>query len=185
MIYYLLFKKVFQKAGQRMCGMSQDFIEKGAKILDLGCGSGIIGEKFQEYFGAKVLGVDIVDKRIAPLPFQKLERKDLPFEDDSFDIVLISYVLHHTLDPIFLLKEAKRVARRIIIFEDLPEGIFSKLYCKIHHFSYKIFFKDQGHGEFKSEKEWKKIFESLGLKILAQKKFYNFFAQKILFVLEK
>lgn len=168
-----------------MCLLSKDFIEKRARILDLGCGSGIVGKEFQDYFEAKILGVDIVDKRVVKIPFQKIDGEHLPFTDDFFDVVLISYVLHHALKPIFLLKEAKRVGKRIIIFEDLPEGFFSNIYCKAHRISYKIFFKSQDQGEFRNEKEWEKIFEKLNLKILAKKRFQNFFTKKILFVLEK
>jgi hypothetical protein len=40
--------------------------------------------------------------------------------------------LHHTEDPISILKEAKRVGKRIIIFEDLPEGIFGKKFIAFY-----------------------------------------------------
>lgn len=185
MIYYFLVKKIFQSVGKKMCQMCQGFVERESKILDFGCGSGIVGKEFQDYFKVEILGVDIVDKRIVKIPFQKINGETIPFPENFFDVVLISYVLHHARDSLLLLREAKRVGKKIIVFEDLPEGFLSKIYCRIHSLSYKIFFKNQGQGDFKREKEWQKIFEGLGFNILYKKRFQIFITKRILFVLEK
>ena len=190
MNYYQIFSKFYQIASQEKCLECQDFIERGAKILDLGCGSGIVAKSFQDFFEAEVLGVDIEDSRIVSIPFKKIDGKNLPFEDSSFDVVLISYVLHHSQDPEFLLKEAKRVGKKIIIYEDLPEGVISEIRCIFHSATYNFLFQQQEEKcDFKTEKEWQKIFETLGLKMIAQKRVSSGFdlldpGQKILFVLE-
>jgi ubiquinone/menaquinone biosynthesis C-methylase UbiE len=186
MNYYRLFSKIYEIGAREMCLDCQGFIKEGSKILDLGCGSGIAAKYFQDFFGAKVIGVDIRDNRLVPIPFQIFDGKNLPFENNFFDIVLINYVLHHCQSPEELLKEAKRVAKRIIIFEDLPEGFFSKLRCKIHQMTFpgkKIF-------NFKTQKEWRKIFDKLALKIIAENQVFTKISwldpvKRILFVLEK
>jgi len=199
MNFYRIFSKIYERAAQKMCLDCQDFIQKGSKILDLGCGPGIIGETFGDFFQAKVIGVDIKDNRIYPLPFKIINGKSLPFPENSFDIVLINYVLHHSGDPILLLKEAKRVAKdKIIVYEDLPEGLLSRIICKIHGISFARIFQNQNQtperseGErrtnvlqtsFKSEKEWEEVFKKIGLNIVFKSRINNFPVKKELFIL--
>ncbi len=167
-----------------MCFECQNFIERGSKILDLGCGSGIIAKSFQDFFQAEILGVDIRDNRIYPIPFKIIDGKSLPFSENSFDVVLINYVLHHSGDPISLLKEAKRVSRnKIIIYEDLPEGFLSKLRCKIHGASFNSFFKIKNQASFKTERQWEEVFRNIGLKIIFKKEANSFLIKKGLFIL--
>ena len=175
-------------AAQKMCRDCEKFIEKGDRILDLGCGSGIVAKTFQDFFQAQVIGVDVKDNRIIPVDFKVIDGKNLPFSENSFDCVLISYVLHHSQDPISLLKEAKRVCKnKIIIYEDLPEGIVSKLFCKIHGISFNKFFKIKNPAFFKTGKEWQETFENLGLKTIFEKNVSWILnpVKKKMFVLEK
>jgi len=187
MEYYKLFSKIYEMGAKQMCRDCQDFIEEGSKILDLGCGSGIAAKHFQEFFKAKIIGVDVKDNRLVQIPFKLIDGKNLPFNDNTFDVVLINYVLHHCQDPEEILKEAKRVSKRIIIFEDLPEGILAKLRCKLHQI---IFFGGKKIFNFKKREDWKKIFKKFSLKIIAEKQVFTQFdwldpVKRILFVLEK
>ncbi|MFQ6084400.1 MAG: class I SAM-dependent methyltransferase [Candidatus Aminicenantia bacterium] len=171
MSYYRIFSKFYERAAKKMCRDCQEFIEKGAKILDLGCGSGIIGREFENFFEAKLIGIDIRDQRIEKIPFRIFNGLFIPLPENSFDVILLNYVLHHADDPISLLKEAKRVAKRTIIFEDLPEGFFSRLRCYLHQVSYNAFFQRKRKTlNFKTKREWGELFEKLGLKIVAEKK---------------
>ena len=177
-----------------VCRECKPFIKSSSKILDLGCGRGETTCGLREYFKSEVIGADIQDVRTKNFPFQIINEKDLPFEDSSFDVIFIRYVLHHTQDPISILKEAKRVSRgKIIIYEDLPEGVFSKIFCEIHGLTFGLFLQPKFKKlNFKKSSEWKKIFAQLGLKIVFEKKFFSFLetclfypVQKIFFVLEK
>jgi ubiquinone/menaquinone biosynthesis C-methylase UbiE len=183
-MYYRIFFQIYRGAAQKMCRDCQNFIEKGEKILDLGCGSGIVAKTLQDFFQAEVIGVDIKDRRIVNIPFKIIDGKTLPFPENSFDIIFISYVLHHSLDPLALIKEAKRVSnKKIIIYEDLPEGFLSKLICRLHNFLFDRFFQHQKTPfSFKSEEEWEKIFKEIGLKLIFKKKVNNFPVKKELFV---
>ena len=184
MNFYRIFSKIYERAAQKMCLDCQDFIQKDSKILDLGCGSGIVAKNFEDFFQAKVIGVDIRDRRIFPIPFQMIDGKNLPFPDNSFDIVLINYVLHHSGDPIVLLKEAKRVAKdKIIVYEDLPEGLLSRIICKIHGISFAKIFQNQNQTSFKSEREWEEVFKKIGLNIIFKRRINNFPVKKELFIL--
>lgn len=175
-----------------MCLECQGFLNEGAKILDIGCGSGIVAKEFQQFFKTKIFGIDIEDKRVEEIPFQTFDGVKIPFPDDHFDFSLISYVLHHAKEPELLLKEAKRVSKKIIIFEDLPEGVLAKIRCKLHQFTFNLFFqKEKQSFNFKTKKEWEEIFKRNNLKIIGEKRiFTNFFeffdpVYKILFFLQK
>lgn len=171
-----------------MCRDCQDFIERGSKILDLGCGSGIVAFHFRDFFKAEVIGVDIKDNRVLNIPFRIIDGENLPFDNHSFDVVLINYVLHHSRNPEKLLKEAKRVSKKIIIYEDLPEGILSRLRCYLHQITF--FGEKRQKFHFKTRDEWKELFKKLGLKIISEKRVFTKLdwldpVKRILFVLEK
>jgi SAM-dependent methyltransferase len=188
MNYYRTFLKFYERAAERMCQDCKDFIEEESKILDLGCGSAIIAKRFQEFFRAEVTGVDVVDRRVFPIPFKIIDGRLLPFPDNHFETTLIFYVLHHSQDPIFLLKEAKRVTRdKILIYEDIPEGFLSKLFCRLHAFSFDNFFGQKTKTSFKTEKGWKGVFGNLNLQLIFEKRISSFFdpVRKKLFVLKK
>ena len=44
--------------------------------------------------------------------------KSLPFEDGAYDVVILADVLHHDPDPVALMKECGRVAKRFVIVKD-------------------------------------------------------------------
>lgn len=183
MLFYRIFSKIYEQAAKKMCLECQSFIKKGSRILDLGCGCGIAGETFKKFFQAEILGIDVKDYRILPLPFRLYDGFHLPFPDGSFDAVLINYVLHHSEDQTALLKEAKRVVRdKIIIYEDLLDGFLSGFICKLHGASFAKFVV-RTKFSFASEKEWEKIFEEIGLNIVFKKKVNNFPVKKQLFIL--
>jgi len=167
-----------------MCLDCQDFIKKGSKILDWGCGTAIVGKTFQDFFQAELFGVDVQDVRTVKIPFKITDGKSLSFPENSFDVVLINYVLHHSEDPASVLKEAKRVTRdKIVIYEDLPEDILSKLICQLHGIFFDNFFGNPTKTSFKSESDWEKIFKETGLNIIFKKRVNNFPVKKELFIL--
>jgi 2-polyprenyl-3-methyl-5-hydroxy-6-metoxy-1,4-benzoquinol methylase len=188
-LQYRVFRSFYRKAAEKMCEECSQFISRNSKILDFGCGSGIIGAEFAKHFDSEILGIDIIDNRVAEIPFVKYDGVDNSFlPDNSYDTVLINYVLHHTPDPIKSLRTAAAKSKnRIIIYENLPEGIVSKFFCKIHGISFGIIFqKNFVSGKFFTQKEWEKIFKDLNLKLIYAKTIAGFSPIKTaLFVLEK
>ena len=173
-----------------MCKDCERFISLNSQILDLGCGSGIVGKEFSKLFDSEVIGIDIIDNRVIEVPFRKFDGDDLLFlKDNSFDVVLINFVLHHCQNPAELLKESKRVSRKaIILYENLPEGLLSSLSCFFHGVSFAYLFQNNSNrGKFFKDKEWKKIFEDLKLEVVYSKKVSSFFnpMKEQLYVLKK
>lgn len=94
---------------------------KSEKVLDIGCGPGWLVRKYAEGC-AKVYAVDITDKAVEltkkMLKIFNLEAnvqtgnaESLPFEDNSFDFVSSSGVLHHTPNMQKAVDEAYRVLK--------------------------------------------------------------------------
>ena len=48
----------------------------------------------------------------------RFDGRSIPFLDGSFDVSLVSNVLHHASDPAALLREVRRVTRKRIIVKD-------------------------------------------------------------------
>lgn len=104
-------------------GINKD-IFKGKRCLDAGCGGGR-GSILMAQCGAKeVVGVDFSatniescrkraqQKGFSNMTFQQHSLMDLPFEDDSFDIIWCNGVLMHTIDPDKGLQEISRVLKK-------------------------------------------------------------------------
>jgi SAM-dependent methyltransferase len=181
MSFWKVFKPFYEVATEKMLKEIEEFLI-GEKFLDLGCGSGIFTKKIEGKLKKEVFGIDIVDKRVYQFPFKIYDGKNIPFSNDYFDVVIIAFVLHHTEDPISILKEAKRVGKKIIIFEDLPEGIFGKVYCFLHWVTWNLFFGKSPKFNFHTSREWEEIFKNLGLKLISEK---DFLIKRKIFVLEK
>lgn len=188
-LQYRVFRPLYKKAALQMCKDCNNFIEFNSKILDFGCGSGIVGNEFAKYFKSEILGIDIIDNRVEKISFKRYEGEDLSFlVDNGYDVILINYVLHHTSDPIATLKTIiSKSKKRIIIYENLPEGFISKIFCKLHGISFGMFFQRNFiPGKFLTQKEWEKAFSDLKLDLIYAKTISGFNPMKnTLFVLER
>jgi len=94
----------------------------GQRLLEVGCGSGRRLKLFRDR-GLDVLGLEsdqvLVDNARRSIGNDSLVRLgepgELPFEDNTFDLVLLGHALVRAFDPRSALAEAGRVARKRII----------------------------------------------------------------------
>jgi SAM-dependent methyltransferase len=94
---------------------------QGQTLLDIGCGNGLISEMCLQHF-SEVQLLDVM-KYVSPevkLPFLRYrEGQKLPVER-QYDTVLLLTVLHHSKNPLTLLKKAwKATGKRLIIIESI------------------------------------------------------------------
>jgi SAM-dependent methyltransferase len=105
--------------GERVVSSLAKQLGRVDSLLDVGCGDGNNLLALAERAGAtRVQGVDVVVRPTAVINVQAYDGTHLPFGDRSFDAVSIVDVLHHCLDPRAVLKEALRVADKVLVIKD-------------------------------------------------------------------
>ena len=159
--YNHTFKKQFPKP--------EALITPKSRILDIGCGNGMMAFQIKSGTKADVIGIDVADHRIVGIPFKKFDGKHIPFRDKRFDASLLLYVLHHIRNQDTILKEAKRVTRkRVIVCEDMVENWISRIFTGMHIQIFSIFYGASKENRFRSRKGWEEYFKKLGFRIAAR-----------------
>lgn len=100
-------------------------LEPGLSVLDLGCGPGTItADLAGRVAPGRVIGLDaapeIIEKAsafaadagIVNVEFVTGDAYQLDYPDDNFDIVHAHQILQHVVDPVAVLREARRVVKR-------------------------------------------------------------------------
>ena len=101
---------------------------RGGRILDMGCGSGATNLSLARQFPeGELVGIDLSEPLLTMarevarkegaaerVRFERADVQELPFEEDSFDVVLNLNMVHLVSDAGAMLAEAERVLR--------PEG---------------------------------------------------------------
>jgi SAM-dependent methyltransferase len=112
-------------------------LPRGARVADLGCGSGVFTELLRRQ-GYQSVGLDISPKLVAlgrrkypGLELIEGDAENLPFESTSLDGVLLSGLVHHFPDPRRLAGEVNRVLKnsgRFVAFDPNRMNPFMWLY---------------------------------------------------------
>jgi SAM-dependent methyltransferase len=90
-----------------------------AQVLDVGCGDGRIARLImQQRPDVCIEGVDTIVRPQTHIPVMQFDGRTIPLADGSRDVVMFVDVLHHTEDPMILLREALRVARAGLLIKD-------------------------------------------------------------------
>ena len=132
-LVFELFRKVVHKdfLTEKNIIKKEISLSSGQKVLDLGCGIGQFSVLFEynNYVGADIdkACIERARKLYSNKKFVLLYEKDtkLPFEDKSFDYILLADTIHHLSDELlhFTLRESKRILKpsgKLIILDLLP-----------------------------------------------------------------
>jgi SAM-dependent methyltransferase len=88
-------------------------------VLDVGAGDGLLAQSvLATRPDLRWTAVDTLARPQSYIPVELFDGEHLPYPDKGFDVVLFVDVLHHTDDPMVLLREAARVARSSILIKD-------------------------------------------------------------------
>jgi SAM-dependent methyltransferase len=123
--------RVVEKETRHTLSLLEPHLGGCGSFLDVGCGAGYVARDLSARFDGEIGTVDFTDCRAADTPgFSLFDGVHLPFADQRFDLVALSFVLHHVPDVLkpLLLAEARRVARRrIFVLEDTPVTLLDRL----------------------------------------------------------
>ncbi len=110
---------VFKRRVRVLANHFAPLMPRDGRVLDVGCGDGLIAKLIMELRPDVALhGIDVLVRPQTHIPVAPFDGKVIPHGDDSFDAVMFVDVLHHTNDPMVLLREAARVARHAVIIKD-------------------------------------------------------------------
>jgi len=103
---------------------------RGMTALDVGCGPGLVMEMFSPFL--EVTGLDIDPEMVRQVRNKGMaavrgDAQDLPFEDDSFDIVYCSFTMLWIGDQQKAMAEMARVARQLVVC--LAEPDYGRRIC--------------------------------------------------------
>lgn len=115
---------VWRSGQERRLALIRRYVNlEGSRILDVGCGIGAYVRRLRE-LSEHVYGIDIDERHVRrgslSLPNLALAASEqMPFPDNSFDVILLHEVIEHVSDDAATLREACRVVRpggRIVIY---------------------------------------------------------------------
>lgn len=115
------------------------FDPSGKKTLDIGSGGGLLAEEFAR-LGCRVTGIDPSEASLITarshaeqsgldIAYLQATGEDLPFEDETFDIVYCCDVLEHVNDLDLVIAETARVLKPggIYLYDTINRTFLSKL----------------------------------------------------------
>ena len=163
------------KHAERLLPSMLPYVSPEMHILDFGNGSGAVAHSLARESGARVVGVDVAQNSLFPIPAVSYDGERLPFKDATFDLVYAVFVVHHCPDVDSVLNELSRVSKgRILLIEDVWTNWKNKFWLYVFHVLFDLFmllmtllgkakWSSYFRYTFKNDEEWKACFEKHGL----------------------
>jgi SAM-dependent methyltransferase len=128
---------------------------EGETALDVATGGGHVADRLR----AAGLEVVTIDPAPGMQPDVVSRAEEIPFADESFDVVACRVAAHHFQDPALALAEMARVSRSLVLVADnLFLGEAGEEADRL---------RDPTHVRNYSEDEWRQMFEAAGLEVEA------------------
>jgi len=148
-------------------------VERGSSVIDLGCGDGGLGKRLIQGRGCRVWGIEVSREGVR----KALENgvaatvgdldSGFPFETNRFDYGILAAVLEHVYRPRFVLEEALRISRKLIVAFPNVAHAKSRLQLLMGRFPRKMLFGqhwyDTRHIHLFSLKDMREFLAARGL----------------------
>jgi SAM-dependent methyltransferase len=139
-----------------------DSSERPLEIIDVGSGDGYLGAVLQTYRpGTRVTGAETHVRALTRPGFEPVvfDGRHLPFGHCTFDVAILSNVLHHADDQVALFVETCRVTRRRVIVKDhLARRALDRWKLAILDVAGNRRFGADTQGEYLDRKQWSAMF---------------------------
>lgn len=155
---------VWRADARRKLTLIEPWLSQQDKLLEIGSGPGSVLVEFRQA-GYDVDALDVADRSFDQgLKPTLYNGKDMPYPDEAYDTALLLTVLHHIRDPEPVLREAARVARRVIIIEDVYQSDWQRKYTKTADSITNLEFFGHPHSN-RSDSEWRETFSRHDLRL--------------------
>ena len=139
-------------------------LSKNDRVLDIGSGNCLLAASLMRD-GLDVTPLDIRNGSFLPdVQPEIYDGAQIPFDDDTFDVATLITVLHHTRQPNKLVAEASRVARRIIVIEEIYVTRVRKYVTYFIDSLFNLEFRGHPHTN-RTDEQWRHSFRMLGLSL--------------------
>jgi ubiquinone/menaquinone biosynthesis C-methylase UbiE len=183
-------RKMFKNLDLHREDLALSLLEKGDKLLDVGCGRGSLMFKAKQKYN-EVYGIDISPSRIEQAKKDAAERfpnthafqftlcnvnEAINFTDCTFDAITLIHIVEHVFDPYFVIREAYRVLKKDGTFiANVPNIAYIKQRIRLllgnlpitsSPYEWNQIGWDGGHLHYFTKKTFCKLLEEHGFKIL-------------------
>lgn len=166
MIATLHEKLIFGRRIRRLADAIAERLPLGARVLDVGCGSGDLAALIlARRDDVSIEGIDVLVRPQTAIPVHAYDGASIPFPDDHFDAAIVVDVLHHTDDPEAVLTEIMRVAPLVVVKDHLRDGVIAGATLRVMDWV-----GNAAHGvrlpyNYLSSRQWRAIWQRLGLSV--------------------
>jgi len=146
------------------------------RVLDIGCGEGILGKRLLQKGAKEVVGVEInpeaaekASKNLSRIVCGNVEAVNLPFDEGYFDCIILGDVIEHLKDPLSVINNLiKYLSDSGVVVASIPNVRYYRVMNMLVEGRWR--YEDSGildktHLRFFTKKEMEELFAKAGLEI--------------------